>query len=53
MTFWMETLTILKKKLKYHSKNVQIYEVIPIELFVNMKKNHRIVEIDHKIKLKN
>jgi hypothetical protein len=43
----METLTILKKSLKYHSKNLQIYEVVPDELFVNMTNFHKIVKIDH------
>jgi len=37
MTFWMETLATLKKGWKYLLKNPQIYEVIPIELFVHMK----------------
>jgi hypothetical protein len=38
MTFWMEILATLKKGYKYLLKNLQIYEVIPIEVFVDMKK---------------
>jgi hypothetical protein len=38
MTFWMETLTTLKEGYKFLLKNPQIYEIIPIELFVDMKK---------------
>jgi hypothetical protein len=38
MTFWMETLTTLKKGYKSLLKNLQIYEVTPIEVFVDMKK---------------
>jgi hypothetical protein len=51
MIFWMETLTILNFFLKYHSKNLQIYDVILVELFVNMENLHKIVEIDDKIKI--
>jgi hypothetical protein len=38
MTFWMETLATLKKGYKSLLKNLQIYEVTPIEVFVDMKK---------------
>jgi hypothetical protein len=34
-------------------KNPQIYEVIPIELFVDMKNLLKIVEVTNKIMLKN
>jgi hypothetical protein len=53
MTFWMKTLAILKRKgLKYLLKNLQIYEVIPIELFFDMKNLQKIVEVAHKTMLK-
>jgi len=35
---WMQILATLKKGYKYLLKNLQIYEVIPIEVFVDMKK---------------
>jgi len=38
MTFWMETLVTLKKGYKYLLKNLQIYEITPIEVFADMKK---------------
>jgi hypothetical protein len=45
MTFWMEILAVLKNLLK----NPQIYEVMPIELFVDIKNLHKLVKISHKI----
>ncbi len=54
MTFWMETLRALKKKgLNICWKKPQIYEVIPIELFVDMKNVHEIVEVAHTTMLEN
>jgi hypothetical protein len=44
MTFWMKILI----GLKYLLKNPQIYEIIPIELFVDMK----IIKVACKIMLK-
>jgi len=49
MTFWMEALATLK----YLLKNPQIYEVIPNELFVDMKNFHKIVEVAHRTMLEN
>jgi len=49
MTFWMEALATFK----YFLKNIQIYEIIPNELFVDMKNFHKIVEVAHKTMLEN
>jgi hypothetical protein len=34
-------------------KNLQIYEIIPIELFVDMKKLYKIIEVTHIMMLEN
>jgi hypothetical protein len=51
MIFWMETLTTFFKKSKHLLKNLEMYEVIPIELFVDMKNLHKFVEVAHKTML--
>ncbi len=43
----------LKKGLKYLFKNPQVYEVIPIELFVNMKNLQNFIEVARKTMLEN
>jgi hypothetical protein len=53
MTLWMETLVALKKKFKKIVKSPHIYEVIPIELFFDMKNLQKFVEVAHKIMLEN
>jgi hypothetical protein len=53
MIFWMETLTTFFKKSKHLLKNLEMYEVIPIELFVDMKNLHKFVEVAHKTMLEN
>jgi hypothetical protein len=40
-----ENFKKLKKGLKYLLKNIQVYEIIPIEVFVDMKNLKKIVEI--------
>jgi hypothetical protein len=47
----METLIFKKKGYKYLLKIFQIYEIIPIELFVDMKKPSKIVKVAHKTTL--
>ncbi len=51
MTFWMQILATLKKGYKYLLKNLQIYEVIPIEVFVDIKNLQKIVMVAHKTML--
>ncbi len=53
MTFWMETLVALKKRLKIFVEKSQIYEVIIIELFVDMNNLQKIVKVAHTTMLKN
>ncbi len=46
MTFYMETSLVLKKRSK-------IYEIIPIELFVDTQNLLKFIEISHKTMLEN
>ncbi len=51
MTFWMETLVILKKLLKIFVEKSLNYEIIPIELFVDMKNLKKFVKVAHRTML--
>jgi hypothetical protein len=45
MIFWMETIIALKKRFKIFVEKSQIYEVIFIELFVDMNNLQKIVKV--------